>query len=92
MTLHSKAFTGHSRVAQRLSQRQHLALRRVRDALAQQRLRLQDGLCGGRGGGVVDASRRALAEAAGAIALHPDEAMERIKQDTKGRKLDSMGQ
>ncbi|WP_338466536.1 alcohol dehydrogenase family protein [Novosphingobium sp. ZN18A2] len=32
--------------------------------------------------------RRALAEEAGAIALHPDEAMERIKQDTKGRKLD----
>jgi 2-desacetyl-2-hydroxyethyl bacteriochlorophyllide A dehydrogenase len=34
------------------------------------------------------AERRALAEAAGAIALHPDEALERIKQDTKGRKLD----
>ncbi|MDP3907143.1 alcohol dehydrogenase family protein [Novosphingobium sp.] len=32
--------------------------------------------------------RRALAEAAGAIALHPDEALERIKQDTRGRKLD----
>lgn len=32
--------------------------------------------------------RRALAEAAGAIALHPDDALERIKADTKGRKLD----
>lgn len=32
--------------------------------------------------------RRALAEAAGAIALHPDEALERIKADTGGRKLD----
>ena len=32
--------------------------------------------------------RRALAEAVGAIALHPDEAMERIKEDTKGRRLD----
>ncbi|MBS0482506.1 MAG: alcohol dehydrogenase catalytic domain-containing protein [Proteobacteria bacterium] len=32
--------------------------------------------------------RRALAEAAGAVALHPDEALERIKQDTHGRKLD----
>lgn len=32
--------------------------------------------------------RRALAEAAGAIALHPDEALERIREDTKGRKLD----
>ena len=32
--------------------------------------------------------RRALAEHAGAIALHPDEALERIKADTKGRKLD----
>lgn len=32
--------------------------------------------------------RRALAEASGAIALHPDEALERIKEDTKGRKLD----
>ncbi len=34
------------------------------------------------------AERRALAEASGAIALHPDEALERIKADTKGRKLD----
>lgn len=34
------------------------------------------------------AERRALAEASGAIALHPDEALERIKQDTKGHKLD----
>lgn len=34
------------------------------------------------------AERRALAEQAGAIAMHPDEAMERIKEDTKGRKLD----
>lgn len=32
--------------------------------------------------------RRALAEASGAIALHPDEALERIKENTKGRKLD----
>ncbi|MDE2410674.1 MAG: alcohol dehydrogenase catalytic domain-containing protein [Sphingomonadales bacterium] len=32
--------------------------------------------------------RRALAEAAGAVALHPDEALERIKQDSHGRKLD----
>ncbi|MFM9937366.1 MAG: alcohol dehydrogenase family protein [Novosphingobium sp.] len=32
--------------------------------------------------------RRAMAEAVGAIALHPDEALERIKADTKGRKLD----
>ncbi len=32
--------------------------------------------------------RRALAEASGAIALHPDEALERIKQDTHGNKLD----
>jgi len=32
--------------------------------------------------------RRALAEAAGAVALHPDEALERIKQDTHGTKLD----
>lgn len=34
------------------------------------------------------AERRKLAEEAGAIALHPDEAMERIKADTHGRKLD----
>lgn len=34
------------------------------------------------------AERRALAEASGAIALHPDEANERIKQDTKGHRLD----
>ena len=34
------------------------------------------------------AERRALAEAGGAIALHPDEAAERIKQDTHGRKVD----
>lgn len=34
------------------------------------------------------AERRALAEASGAIALHPDEALERIKQDTHGNKLD----
>ncbi len=34
------------------------------------------------------AERRALAELAGAIALHPDEALERIKADTRGRKLD----
>lgn len=34
------------------------------------------------------AERRALAEAAGAIALHPDEALERIKEDTRGNKLD----
>lgn len=34
------------------------------------------------------AERRALAEAAGAIALHPDEALERIRQDTHGAKLD----
>ena len=32
--------------------------------------------------------RRAMAEASGAIVLHPDEALERIKADTKGRKLD----
>jgi threonine dehydrogenase-like Zn-dependent dehydrogenase len=32
--------------------------------------------------------RRAMAEASGAITLHPDEALERIKADTKGRKLD----
>lgn len=36
------------------------------------------------------AERRALAEASGAIALHPDEALERIKQDTRGQKLDSV--
>lgn len=34
------------------------------------------------------AERRAMAEAAGAIALHPDEAAERIKEDTRGVKLD----
>ncbi|PKB25206.1 2-desacetyl-2-hydroxyethyl bacteriochlorophyllide A dehydrogenase [Novosphingobium kunmingense] len=34
------------------------------------------------------AERRKLAEESGAIALHPDEAMERIKDDTKGMKLD----
>lgn len=34
------------------------------------------------------AERRALAEQARAIALHPDEALEQIKADTKGRKLD----
>ena len=34
------------------------------------------------------AERRALAEAAGAVALHPDEALERIRADTRGRKLD----
>ncbi|MGE8140980.1 alcohol dehydrogenase family protein [Novosphingobium sp. NPDC080210] len=34
------------------------------------------------------AERRAIAEASGAIALHPDEALERIKQDTHGNKLD----
>ena len=32
--------------------------------------------------------RRAMAEASGAIALHPDEALERIKQDTHGNKVD----
>ena len=32
--------------------------------------------------------RRAMAEASGAIALHPDEALERIKQDTRGTKVD----
>ncbi|HQV04823.1 MULTISPECIES: alcohol dehydrogenase family protein [unclassified Novosphingobium] len=32
--------------------------------------------------------RRAMAEASGAIALHPDEALERIKADTHGAKLD----
>lgn len=32
--------------------------------------------------------RRALAEAAGAIALHPGEAIETIREATKGRKLD----
>lgn len=32
--------------------------------------------------------RRAMAEASGAIALHPDEALERIKQDTRGNKVD----
>lgn len=34
------------------------------------------------------AERRAMAEASGAIALHPDEALERIKQHTHGNKLD----
>jgi 2-desacetyl-2-hydroxyethyl bacteriochlorophyllide A dehydrogenase len=34
------------------------------------------------------AERRALAEASGAIALHPDEALERIREDTRGVKLD----
>ena len=34
------------------------------------------------------AERRAMAEQSGAITLHPDEALERIKADTKGRKLD----
>ena len=32
--------------------------------------------------------RRAMAEASGAITLHPDEALERIKQDTRGNKVD----
>lgn len=32
--------------------------------------------------------RRAMAEASGAITLHPDEALERIKADTRGSKLD----
>ncbi|MEY4473097.1 MAG: hypothetical protein RL671_1401, partial [Pseudomonadota bacterium] len=32
--------------------------------------------------------RRAMAEACGAIALHPDEALERIKDDTHGNKVD----
>lgn len=32
--------------------------------------------------------RRALAEASGAIALHPDEALDHIKMGTKGRRLD----
>lgn len=32
--------------------------------------------------------RRAMAEASGAIALHPDEALERIKEDTHGVKID----
>ena len=34
------------------------------------------------------AERRAMAEQSGAVALHPDDALERIKADTKGRKLD----
>lgn len=34
------------------------------------------------------AERRALAEQAGAIALSPDEALERIREDTRGVKLD----
>lgn len=33
--------------------------------------------------------RRALAEAAGAIALHPGDAVEIVREQTKGRKLDS---
>ena len=32
--------------------------------------------------------RRAMAEGSGAIALHPDEALERIREDTHGAKLD----
>ncbi|MEQ1540925.1 MAG: alcohol dehydrogenase family protein [Novosphingobium sp.] len=32
--------------------------------------------------------RRALAAAAGAISLHPDEALDRIKEDTRGAKLE----
>ena len=32
--------------------------------------------------------RRAMAAASGAIALHPDEALERIKEDTHGNKVD----
>jgi 2-desacetyl-2-hydroxyethyl bacteriochlorophyllide A dehydrogenase len=32
--------------------------------------------------------RRALAAEAGAIALHPDEVLERVREDTHGRKLD----
>jgi 2-desacetyl-2-hydroxyethyl bacteriochlorophyllide A dehydrogenase len=32
--------------------------------------------------------RRAMAEASGAIALHPDQALERIKEDTHGVKID----
>ena len=34
------------------------------------------------------AERRALAEAAGAVALHPDAAIETIREATRGRKLD----
>jgi len=34
------------------------------------------------------AERRAMAAAAGALALHPDEALERIREDTRGTKLD----
>src|SRR5690606_4938475 len=34
--------------------------------------------------------RRALAAAAGAVALHPDEAVAVIREATKGRKLDSV--
>ena len=34
------------------------------------------------------AERRALAEASGAIALHPDTALEHIREATRGRKLD----
>lgn len=34
------------------------------------------------------AERRAMAAQAGAIALHPDDAMDRVKENTKGRKLD----
>lgn len=33
-------------------------------------------------------ARRALAEEAGAVALHPDEALARVREDTKGRGLD----
>jgi len=36
------------------------------------------------------AERRALAEQAGAIALHPQDALETIREATKGRKLDSV--
>jgi threonine dehydrogenase-like Zn-dependent dehydrogenase len=54
------------------------------DRLDDRRGRLRDGracrLC--HRSGIPE--RRALAEAVGAIALHPDEAMERIKEDTKG--------
>lgn len=32
--------------------------------------------------------RRALAEAAGAIALHPEDVLDRVKEDTKGTKLE----
>lgn len=36
------------------------------------------------------AERRALAAAAGAIALHPDDALDHIREATKGRKLDGV--